>query len=230
MLSLTFCEGLDRSKFTAMRKLFLFILFCSLYTVGYAQINAYDRSSYSKLSLPSFDEMVKVAQNKQQQYDQNAQYIDVLIDWIFDLKQQANDANFNSAMDACYNSLKSFYNKDLSVMGRQIKQVELHIKEAIDNYNNKIQRQQSTSHQNTYSSYRSYSQPQTYHTNYDGQSPVIITKLSCPLRDKPSAASGTSLLWISSQCRLEFLSKEGEYYKTRCGEIVGYINEMFIDI
>lgn len=45
--------------------------------------------------------MVKVAQNKQQQYDQNAQYIDVLIDWIFDLKQQANDANFNSAMDAC---------------------------------------------------------------------------------------------------------------------------------
>lgn len=88
MLSLTFCEGLDRSKFTAMRKLFLFILFCSLYTVGYAQINAYDRSSYSKLSLPSFDEMVKVAQNKQQQYDQNAQYIDVLIDWILILNSK----------------------------------------------------------------------------------------------------------------------------------------------
>lgn len=71
-----------------MRKLFLFILFCSLYTVGYAQINAYDRSSYSKLSLPSFDEMVKVAQNKQQQYDQNAQYIDVLIDWILILNSK----------------------------------------------------------------------------------------------------------------------------------------------
>lgn len=77
-------------------------------------------------------------------------------------------------------------------MGRQIKQVELHIKEAIDNYNNKIQRQQSTSHQNTYSSYRSYSQPQTYHTNYDGQSPVIITKLSCPLRINHLQHQGTS--------------------------------------
>lgn len=79
-----------------------------------------------------------VLNEKQAAYDQNRKYIDNLIDWIYDLKQQTTEQKFLTSLDYYYKKLRSFDGKDLATLGSEIRKIEYGIKEEIDNYNTRI--------------------------------------------------------------------------------------------
>lgn len=115
----------------------VFLLFIG--KLAFAQVNRYDRPATATFKntyvSPDFNLMMKVLNDKQAAYDQNKNYIDALINWIYELKSQANETQFISSMDSYYKKLRSFDGEDLSVMSNQIRAVELGIKEEIDKYN-----------------------------------------------------------------------------------------------
>jgi len=63
-----------------------------------------------------------------------------LINWTFELKKNTTETEFTLHMDNFYKELKSYYEKDLDLarIDAQIKQVELGIKEEIENYNKRV--------------------------------------------------------------------------------------------
>ena len=75
---------------------------------------------------------------RQAAYDNNEAYIDNLIQWTYKLKSETNDKQFISIMNMRYTTLRSFDGKDLSLLGREIRLVELQIREDIEDYNNRI--------------------------------------------------------------------------------------------
>lgn len=70
--------------------------------------------------------------------DQNQKYINSLINWIFDLKSKTNDKSLLDALDMHYKVLRQFDGKDLAIMNKEIRDVELGIKEDVDKYNTRI--------------------------------------------------------------------------------------------
>lgn len=77
--------------------------------------------------------------DRQSEHDKNEKYISNLIDWIYDLKSKTNDLPFLKALDVNIQKLISFENEDLSLIGKNIRQVELNIKEEIVKYNQRVQ-------------------------------------------------------------------------------------------
>lgn len=75
--------------------------------------------SYPKYNLP-IEEIKRVANQMQNRYDQNLQFRDKLINWIFDLKSKTNDKEFLSAMDANYKSLRAMDGKAFQDLGEQL--------------------------------------------------------------------------------------------------------------
>lgn len=118
----------------------VFLLFISKLVC--AQVNRYDRPAAATFKntyvSPDFNLIMKVLNDKQAAYDQNRNYIDALINWIYELKSQTNETQFISSMDSYYKKLRSFDGEDLSVMSNQIRAVELGIKEEIDKYNTRV--------------------------------------------------------------------------------------------
>lgn len=125
-----------------MKKVVFLSLFILFSLSGFAQVNRYDRpaqSTYQNTYVsPDFNLLMKVLNDKQAAYDQNKNYIDALINWIYDLKSKTNEKQFIALMDSYYKKLRGFDGQDLSVMSNNIRQIELGIKEEIDKYNTRI--------------------------------------------------------------------------------------------
>lgn len=97
------------------------------------------QTTYKSQYVPEDLNAIKDAlERRSAAYEQNLKYIDMLIDWIYDLKSKTTDEKFKDSMNEHYLTLRSFDGKDLSLMRNQIRQVELSIKEDIDDYNERI--------------------------------------------------------------------------------------------
>jgi tetratricopeptide (TPR) repeat protein len=125
-----------------MKTINCLVFFLLIGQLAFPQVNRYDRPApatfKSTYVSPDFNLMMKVLNDKQAAYDQNKNYIDALINWIYDLKSKTNDKQFIESMDLYYKRLREFDNQDLSLMSNNIRQVELSIKEEIDKYNTRV--------------------------------------------------------------------------------------------
>lgn len=103
----------------------------------------------SKFKPFSYEEMAAPVRAAQQKYDErearyarkykeNERKVDELIDWIFDLKDQTNDAELLSSLDKYYQTLKTYYDYDLALMDKEIRNISLGIREDINSYNKRI--------------------------------------------------------------------------------------------
>ena len=113
-----------------MKKIILTILMIIFFQDGYAQW-----STYTPLTK---DEILMPALIMKQRYDNNAQKVDNLIQYILDLKGQTNDKEFHSRLDVYYNGLIKYYNYDLANMDKEIRQAQYLIKEEVNNYNKRM--------------------------------------------------------------------------------------------
>lgn len=102
------------------------------------EFNAKIQYPKTQVYTPNYDRMANALKQRQARYDANEKYIDNLIDWIYKLKSQTNEKQFLTQMDKKYQKLRSFDGKDLSLLGGEIRNVELSIKEEIDKYNQRI--------------------------------------------------------------------------------------------
>ncbi|MFV0312939.1 MAG: hypothetical protein ACK5KN_14995 [Dysgonomonas sp.] len=91
----------------------------------------------SKFKPFSYGEMESAVMAVQKKYEANEKRVDALIDYIFEIKEQTSDKEFLQKMDSYYKKLKSFYGQDLARMDREIREVQLGIKEEVDKYNRK---------------------------------------------------------------------------------------------
>lgn len=91
----------------------------------------------SKFKPLNYGEMESAVMAVQRKYEANEKKVDALIDYIFEIKEQTTDKDFLKKIDKYYEKLKGFYGQDLARMDREIREVQLGIKEEVDNYNRK---------------------------------------------------------------------------------------------
>jgi hypothetical protein len=107
-----------------------------------SQVNRYNKPvpvKYKSQYVPKDLSLIKdVLMYKEAQYYNNMKKIDALIEWTYDIRSASNDAAFIRKIDKHYNKLRTFDNEDLSLLTREIRQVELAIKEDVYNYNKAI--------------------------------------------------------------------------------------------
>jgi len=80
----------------------------------------------------------KALDKRQETYDNNLKYVNSLIDWIYELKLKTSEKEFLEAMANYYQKLRKFDGQDLSLLGNDIRKIELEIKEEIDRYNTRL--------------------------------------------------------------------------------------------
>ena len=112
----------------------LFVISSSLYgqPASYNPINTYVPDK------PDWDLLMKAADTRIAQYEQNKNYRDKMIDWIFALKAKITDSEFLNSMDKFYKQLRAMDGQDYGAFGYQLDIIKQNIKEEIDNYNSKI--------------------------------------------------------------------------------------------
>lgn len=115
-----------------MKQIFFILTFSFLTSTIPAQyVNQFIKSDIGALQ--------NALDDRQAEHDKNEKYINNLIDWIYDLKTKTNEKEFINVLDANYKKLRSFENEDLSLIGKNIRQVELTIKDEILKYNARLQ-------------------------------------------------------------------------------------------
>lgn len=177
-----------------------------------AQINSYDKPSYSTFKPMSFQEMAAPAIMLRQKADANAAYAEQLMDWMRKLKAQATDQTFTSKITTLYNNTKSLYLKgDLARADKALKVIELSIREEIANYNERLQKRQSAYQEQEHSGL-------TYRT--------LI--MEAKFRTTP-IATATILQIIPEGTRVPILSIENDYYKAYYQNQTGYIHKLYFE-
>jgi len=128
-----------------MYKIIFLLIICGLsISTSFAQYKTVKPVEYKSQYDPESTRMAReIMIRSQQKYDNNRQYIDNLIDWIFDLKTKTNDEDFIYAMNVYYKKLRSYDDKDLGRLTNDIRNVELSIKEEIYKYNSRLKMKES---------------------------------------------------------------------------------------
>ncbi len=99
--------------------------------------NDYKRRPFpqSEYIEPDWDFLIKAGATMQARYDQNKDYRDKLIDWIFALKKENYDNEFLSAMDRYYKELRNMDGQNFIILGDKLDFIKQNIKEEIDKFN-----------------------------------------------------------------------------------------------
>jgi len=124
--------------FNARIKYFLIIVINAVSFLIHTQINPFStpiKTDYTPLNLERF--AVPLAQ-KQAAYTQNYDYLQNLISWINTIKSKSNDYTLNSHLDEYSKLLKIYEEKDLSILYKELKQIEVGISEEMNQYNKRI--------------------------------------------------------------------------------------------
>jgi len=99
------------------------------------QNNMYVPTPFVPLNI---DFYMRAAATMEARYEQNLNYRDKLIDWIFDLKTKTNEQTFLSNMDYYYKKLRAMDGQDFNLLGDKLDIIKQNIKEEIDAYNKRI--------------------------------------------------------------------------------------------
>lgn len=124
-----------------MKKIILVLAGICILNTTWGQVNQYDTHGKMEYKPLSWSEMIKPLLIIQARHDNNEKIVDGLIDLIYSLKLQSDEDLFTKQMDNHLKKLKSFYSQPLAQMGREIKNVELQIKEDVFQYNKRIKDQ-----------------------------------------------------------------------------------------
>jgi tetratricopeptide (TPR) repeat protein len=121
-----------------MKKIIFAIITTVISYVIQAQITPYStpiQTEYKPLNLERFAQPLA---QKQAMYNQNYEYLQNLVSWINTIKSKVNEVTLNSHLDEYSKILKIYEKKDLSVLFKELKQIEVGISEEINQYNKRI--------------------------------------------------------------------------------------------
>lgn len=128
-----------------MKKIKLFLIFFLISNIIIAQnrfntpIITEHTQTYESQYVPiDYQAIQNALDRKQAIYDKNKEYIDNIINWIFEMKKQTNDKDFIMAIDYYYYKLRELDNADLSQYSNYIRDIELSIKEEVEKYNTRL--------------------------------------------------------------------------------------------
>lgn len=152
----------------------------------------------SKFKPFNYGEMESAVMAVQRKYEVNEKKVDALIDCIFEIKGQTSDKEFLQKMDNYYKRLKSFYGQDLARMDREIREVQLGIKEEVDKYNR--QNKEETEQPKKTDGYESYK----------GFTGIKSVTSSAPLLSRPHTSAET--IGIIETGKVEIIRQANQSY------------------
>lgn len=88
-----------------------------------------------KYVSPDFDVLMKMGATLRARFEENKDYRDKIIDWVFSLKAETSDKDFLNAMDKYYKQLRDMDGQDFARLGEQLDIIKQNIKEEIDKCN-----------------------------------------------------------------------------------------------
>lgn len=88
---------------------------------------------------PPLEMMHDALKQRQAAYDRNKKYMNDILNWILKLKTETDEKQFLDAMDRYYYKLRSFEGKDLSLLGKEIDNIALGVKEEMDKYTKRVE-------------------------------------------------------------------------------------------
>ena len=124
-----------------MKKIILILAGVFVLNMTWGQVNQYDSHRTMEYKPLSWSEMIKPLLIMQAQHDNNEKIVDGLIDLVYSLKLKADEELFTKQMDNHLTKLKSLYTQPLAQKGREIKNIELQIKEDVFQYNKRLKNQ-----------------------------------------------------------------------------------------
>lgn len=124
-----------------MKKIILILAGVFILNTTWGQVNQYDEHRTMEYKPLSWTEMIKPLLIMQAQHDNNEKIVDGLIDLVYSLKLKADEELFTKQMDNHLTKLKSLYTQPLAQKGREIKNIELQIKEDVFQYNKRLKNQ-----------------------------------------------------------------------------------------
>jgi tetratricopeptide (TPR) repeat protein len=116
----------------------LALIFMFIPKTFFAQINRYYKFSEFNYQPLDLDLLMKAGAAMQARYDNNKEYRDNLIDWIFDIKSKTSDEQLLSSLDNYYSQLRAFDGENFGKLGSELDRIKYGIKEEIDKYNTRI--------------------------------------------------------------------------------------------
>lgn len=83
---------------------------------------------------PDWSLILEILEKKNAVYEKNSEYLDALLNFIFEAKSKSNDAKLHKELDIEYSNLLILADTDLSVAHNSLRKIELTIKKSIENY------------------------------------------------------------------------------------------------
>jgi tetratricopeptide (TPR) repeat protein len=121
-----------------MRKIVGLIIFLLAVTSSYSQINAYSKPTQhvykSTYVSPDWNLLMQIMDKKTAQYDENSEYLDALLDYIFEIKSKTSDLQLHKELNIQHNKLMNLANTDLSLAGNSLRHIEYSIKGSVGKF------------------------------------------------------------------------------------------------
>lgn len=124
-----------------MNKMLFTIVIVTISKMLNAQITPYSKPIEYDYKPQNLERFAQPLAQKQAMYNQNYAYLQDLVSWINNVKSKVNEPTLNSHLDEYYKILKIYEKKDLSVLYKELKQIEVGISEEINQYNKRINEQ-----------------------------------------------------------------------------------------
>lgn len=128
-----------------MKKILLAIVVNLVFNVIQAQISPYSKPMKTDYKPLNLDRFAQPLAQKQAAYNQNYSYLQELIQWINKIKSEVSEKELNENLDIYLEYLQEFKKLDLSVLYKDLKQMETGISNEINQYNSRLKEENDPS-------------------------------------------------------------------------------------
>ena len=212
------------------RTIILLTFFCAVFsTQSYAQNALLITPEFKPITYEEWLLPVILAQKS---YDDGLAYLDVLVKSVLEiLSNPTIDEKLRSQLTNQYNTLKTYYYKDLSRIQTkmELKAIELAIIENINDYKLRYAQGNTASTQATTSNSSNISSSNNSHSQSlqtTSQKPKVLATITKNAHLKNSY--GEKVTTIAKGCSVEIISREGKWYKVKIRHLEGYMDEKFL--
>lgn len=121
-----------------MKKLLLFSILLFGVKISFCQITPNSRPTQhvyqSTYESPDWGLILQVLEKKNAAYEKNSEYLDALLNFIFETKTKTNDERLHRELNAQYSKLIKLADTDLAIANNSLRKIELSIKKSIENF------------------------------------------------------------------------------------------------
>lgn len=128
-------------NFNVMKNLFFAIFIIIISNGIHGQISPYSTPIQTEYKPLNFERFAQPLAQKQSAYNQNYTYLQELIQWVNKIKSEVSEKELNDNLDIYLKYLNEYKTKDLSVLYKDLKQMETGISNEINLYISRVKEQ-----------------------------------------------------------------------------------------